>query len=340
LLLNLGREKLGGLMGRVQVKMGLRNILQGSLLLFGVTQIPHLAEAKPFTNIRPVMNQTQPSGVRCFEQSSKILSKRVSYCLDRRRPDLPQKAGEPVIYFFHGIGGGTSSWKENGYEESLRILSTEENFPPFTVVSFDTSDLSFFSDAGGETRGSRAYESWFIEELVPHIEKMHGLCSERKCRGTAGVSMGGLGALKTALRHSDKFRFAAANSPALVPFNPWESNMLWNDYFSRNEVGLLQGRLLLQSARDVFTNWDLGNYNDPSWLVGSFEDLEMFPELYFDVGGKDYFGFHEGFGRFQNALNRRGITYESYFDPNGSHELFWDRRWWLMRFLKRKVQEL
>ncbi len=273
---------------------------------------------------------------KCWNHASRVLEKSVAYCIDRSRPDLDQTPNEAVVYFFHGIGGSSKSWNENGYEEALRILSAEENFFPFSVVSFDTSDMSFFADAGGMNQGPRAFETWFIEEFMPYIESKHGLCKTRNCRGTAGLSMGGLGALKTALRFSDKFSFAGANSAALSPFNVWEDYREWYDYFNRHEVGALRGAYLLRSVREVFTTWEQSDWNDPAWLVEHFEFSSDMPKLYFDVGGNDYFGFHEGFMKLKEALDQKSVSYESYFDPKGTHELFWDRRWWLMRFINNR----
>lgn len=273
----------------------------------------------------------------CFSMQSARLSKSLNYCVYRSRPDIAPQPSEATLYFFHGIGGGASSWVDNGYQEALEILSAEEKFPPFTVVSFDTSSTSFFADAGNADSGAEAYESWLIEDFVPYVTQKFDLCSERRCRGTAGVSMGGLGALKTALRFSQHFSFAAANSPALVPFNAWKSDSDWNSYFSRHEVGVLQGRVLLQRARWVFRDWSQSDWHDPSWLIENFGDMEALPELYFDVGGRDYFGFQEGFFRFKQSLDSQGIDYSSHFEPNGSHELFWDRRWWLLRFVRQQL---
>lgn len=279
------------------------------------------------------------SSGECHSYSSDRLNQTLRYCVFRSRPDLEPVSGEPALFFFHGIGGGAASWTENGYQEAMEILSVEESFPPFTVVSFDTNSTSFFADANGLSEGAGAYESWFVKDFVPFVTQKFDLCSTKECRGVAGVSMGGLGALKTALRHSGLFSFAAANSPALVPFNAWKSDADWNSYFSRHEVGIFRGRVLLERARRVFQSWDQSNWNDPTWLIENFGDLNSIPALYFDVGGRDYFGFQEGFFRFKQSLEARGITYASYYEPNGGHELFWDRRWWLLRFVRERFEQ-
>lgn len=281
----------------------------------------------------------QAAGATCESYSSRYLNKNVQYCVQRSRPELPSLEGEPVVYFFHGIGGSAKSLMENGYSEALQILGDEENFPPFTVVSFDTAAMSFFSDRAGRSVGSSAYESWFIKEFMPFIEGKHRLCRQRDCRGTMGLSMGGFGALKIALRFSNLFSFAAVNSPALVPYNVWDNGLRWGSYFARHPIGNLKGQLLLREVRNIFTNRELFDWNNPIWLVSQFGSDALFPHIYIDVGGQDYFGFQEGFFLFTDELKRKGASFISDYNPNGSHDQFWDRRWWLLRYVRDQLAE-
>ncbi|MEK6580558.1 MAG: alpha/beta hydrolase-fold protein [Bdellovibrionota bacterium] len=277
------------------------------------------------------------NGPRCESYKSEFLNRNVRYCIQRSRPNFHRISKEPVVYFFHGINGGAKSWTDNGYAEALDQMAEPESFPPITFVSFDTSALSMFSDYGGQQQGENAYETWFITEFIPMIEAKLDLCRSRNCRFTAGVSMGGYGALKMALRHSDLFSAAAANSPSLFPFSLWEPNGAWISYFSRHEVGSVRGMALLFEVRNIFQNTASADQNDPDWLARSFWNTSQFPLLYFDVGGKDYFGFDEGFFRFKSSLEKKGVHFESTFVPDGTHELFWQRRYDLLRFFKFRI---
>jgi S-formylglutathione hydrolase FrmB len=276
---------------------------------------------------------------QCQSYPSRVREGQVKFCVHRSRADIPPQVQEPVVYFFHGITGSAQSWKEGGYAEALDVLSAEERFPPFTVVSFDTSGMSFFSDRDDVKQGPRAFETWFMTDFMPYIEKTYGVCSKRNCRGTAGLSMGGYGALKTALKYKEQFAFSAINSAAIAPFNVWNNLLDWNQYFSRHPVGPWQGHALLQEIRRVFTNREMYDRNDPALLLEAIKDERLAPHLYLDVGGKDYFGFQEGYFRITKILDDRRWTYSSHFEPNGGHEIFRDRRWWLMRFIRDRIQE-
>ncbi|MEO5668835.1 MAG: alpha/beta hydrolase-fold protein [Bdellovibrionota bacterium] len=274
----------------------------------------------------------------CRTYVSAIREGSVNYCIHRSRPDIAAQPDEPVVYFFHGIGGSAQSWKENGYAEALDTLSPEEHFPAFTVVSFDTAKMSFFSDRADQHTGPSAYESWFIKEFMPFIEKTYGVCGQRRCRGVIGLSMGGYGAIKTGLKYNDLFSYIGINSAAIAPFNIWNGLVDWNAYFSRHPIGWWKGQVLLQEIRRVFTTREMYQQNDPTALLESITTPEKMPHLYLDVGGQDYFGFQEGYFRITKIMDERQWAYQSFFDPNGGHEIFHDRRWWLMRFVRDQVQ--
>jgi len=115
----------------------------------------------------------------CESYQSTMLEKKVRYCTQRSRPTLKQKIGEPVVYVMHGVFGNALSWSAGGYAEALDLLGAGEKVPPFTVVSFDTSGTSFFSDVGTEHAGKASYETWFVNEFIPYIESKRNLCRDR-----------------------------------------------------------------------------------------------------------------------------------------------------------------
>jgi S-formylglutathione hydrolase FrmB len=272
-------------------------------------------------------------GHNCHEYKSTALNRKVNFCLHRSHPEAPAK-GEPVVYFFHGMGGGADHWISTGYAEVVTTLARSEGLPAVTFVSFDTEGKSFFSDHGGKTTGGKAYESWFVKEFMPYVEKQFSLCDRRECRATLGLSMGGLGALKTALRRPDLFSGSAVNCPALPPFSAYRPWKEWKAYFDRNPIGSFKGGFLLQFMKGVFPNQELADGNDPSFLAENFKNTSEFPRIYFDAGMKDYYGFQEGYARLKGILDTRGIPYVSYLDPDMGHDISDKTRWVAVRFLR------
>lgn len=263
-----------------------------------------------------------PSALTCHNYSSKHLGKSVRYCYQRTRPES-SVTNEATVFFFHGLNGDAETFRANGYSNALTQLSQEKERAPMTFVSFDTEGMSFFSDRANETTGGQSYESWFVKEFMPFIEKeLPWTCMERECRATMGVSMGGYGALKTALKYPEFFNATAVNCPALAPFGIYESVDSWSNYFGRHPIGAFKGMLFLRHIRGIFTDRAQDEANDPSEIVKKGYSLQKHPALYFDMGGKDYFGFQEGYARFKNTLEEKALPFTTYFDPNEGHEIF------------------
>lgn len=278
------------------------------------------------------------SSIECTQYDSKILGKPVRYCLQRSEDSAKPTPQEPVIYFFHGLGGSSSSWTDNGYDESLATLVSSGNFPKATVISFDTEEASFFSDFGDAPSGPQSYETWFVKEFVPEMEKTYGVCCQRKCRTLAGLSMGGYGAAKMLFKHPTLFSSAAVNSPALSPFNIHETDSIWTQYFNRHPIGAAQGFPFLFVIRHIFPSWDIFNANDPAFLLQAHTP-QVPVSFFMDVGGKDYFGFQEGYYRFKDFLDRAHIPYVAKYYPEQGHDFPDERRTDLLRFLGKKLSE-
>lgn len=270
----------------------------------------------------------------CFTAYSPWLQKDYRTCLSFTRPERAGEAGQPVVYFLHGIQGDAGSWVGSGYEAALEQWRSVAELPPITFVSMDTAGMSFFSDARGEPQGREAYETWLLNEFIPLIEKRFNVCSVPECRGIAGPSMGGYGALKIALRHPELFNMAAANSPALSPFGVYEPTSRWQQYFSRHPIGPLKGLALLHVVRRIFPTQELADQNDPAYLVErmSAKDLTLLPKLYFDMGDQDDYGFQEGYDRLLKLLNARGLNAQTALIPGGKHDVISSRAPYLLRF--------
>jgi S-formylglutathione hydrolase FrmB len=59
------------------------------------------------------------------------------------------------------------------------------------------------------------YESYFLRELIPDVEKRFRVSTKRGRRAIAGLSMGGYGALKFGVKYPEMFAFAGSMSGAL-----------------------------------------------------------------------------------------------------------------------------
>jgi len=130
-------------------------------------------------------------------------------------PGYPSKAPYPVLYFLHDyFGGDDVLWRKGviaGLEAGLR-----DGAPGDFVLVAPHGDRGYWSDSHD---GRRRYETWVAEALIPEIERRYRVRTDRAGRAVTGISMGGLGAIKMALRRPAIFGRASSLSGALIPLD-------------------------------------------------------------------------------------------------------------------------
>ena len=113
----------------------------------------------------------------------------------------------PVLYLLHGGGDDQTGWIQFG--EVLHIADKaikEGKVTPMIIVMPDANAgvKGYFNNIKDEWH----YEDFFFEELIPHVEKMYRIKSEKRYRAIAGLSMGGGGTFMYALHHPEMFSSA------------------------------------------------------------------------------------------------------------------------------------
>jgi enterochelin esterase-like enzyme len=138
-------------------------------------------------------------------------------------PTYDEKKTYPVLYLLHGYEmdptDAHNKWLSTetyyGYPNggNLDYIATQYvkgGGVPFVVVTPNCPN-DFYRDI----QGGDKYETFFIEEFIPAIEKKyHG----NGKRAIAGLSMGGYGTLYHGFRHPDMFTAMYAMSPATSAF--------------------------------------------------------------------------------------------------------------------------
>src|SRR5256885_10862531 len=116
----------------------------------------------------------------------------------------------PVLYLLHGSVDDYRSWTDKGDAERLTAKL------PLIVVMPNAGNGGFYSDwvnygAGGPPE----WETYHVRQLMPWIDAHYRTIAARRGRATAGLSMGGFGAMSYAARHPDEFVAAASFSGAV-----------------------------------------------------------------------------------------------------------------------------
>ena len=206
--------------------------------------------------------------------------------------DAAQDGPYPVLYLLHGLSDDDSIWgRRTSIERYVAGM-------PLIVVMPD-GGRGFYTDAA---RGY-AYESHVMQDVIGLVDRFFPTIPSREGRVIGGLSMGGYGAMKLALKHPDCFCSVASHSSAF-DIGKILDNPERHDEFSR-----IFGDDPAEGGNDVFR-------------LAEQIDRDLLPAIRFDCGVDD--GLIEHNRAFHAHLEELGIPHE-YEEFPGQHEWgYWD----------------
>ncbi len=245
-----------------------------------------------------------PGRAECRSAPSKILGHPVPYCVILPSDyDANKTSDYPALYFLHGLGGNEQLLLHSGGLNMIQDLRDSKRIGEFLLVAPDAGRSFYVNSRDGKVR----YEDFFIREFLPYIESHYRVRAERKSRGVTGVSMGGYGALRFALRYPDLFVAVSAHSPALIETLP-------NIKVSSDQAAAVAA--VLGKAFGSPVNAAFWRRENPFTIVKDGPRPAGL-QIYFDCGTEDDFGFNKGAQQFHDLLNARGITHQFHLYPGG-----------------------
>jgi len=203
---------------------------------------------------------------------------------------LPQGRRDlPVLYLLHGLSDDYTTW--------LRRTSIERYAERFGVmVVMADGGRGFYTDA---KHVPGAWESHLLA-VVDLVDATLPTAARRQCRAIGGLSMGGYGAIKLALKHPERFGSAHSHSGSL-------------DIADR-----------LREATNPDLPGIFGATLDPAedcFALAARRGAK--PRLRIDCGVDDFLIGHSR--RFHAHLTAVGVAHE-YAEFPGAHEWeYWDR---------------
>ncbi|TCC00375.1 esterase family protein [Micromonospora zingiberis] len=207
-------------------------------------------------------------------------------------------AGDPpVLYLLHGLSDDDTIW--------LRRTAIERYVAPLGLaVVMPQVGRSFYAD---EEHGNR-YWTFLSEELPQLCHGFFRLSTRPQDTFVAGLSMGGYGAMKWALREPDRFAAAASLSGALDlaaraghPTHPIDARV-WHTAFGDRPVA--------------------GTDDDPLALLDRAGTAV--PPLYVACGTEDF--LYEDNVRFVEAARAKGLPLTVDFSPGEHDWAYWDAK--------------
>ncbi|HMA18599.1 MAG TPA: alpha/beta hydrolase-fold protein, partial [Thermoanaerobaculia bacterium] len=119
----------------------------------------------------------------------------------------------PLLVFLHDGYGDVRTLERRGVAADLAARMADGRLPEFLVVAPGASG-SWFSDS---VDGRLRWEEFIAGDLLRQIESRYRVLPKAASRGITGISMGGFGAVKTALKHPELFGTVSSLSGALIP---------------------------------------------------------------------------------------------------------------------------
>ncbi len=215
----------------------------------------------------------------------------------------------PVLYLLHGLSDDHTIW--------LRRTSIERYVAPLGVaVVMPQVHRSFYTD---EAYGNR-YWTYLSEELPEIVHGFFRLSRRRQDTFVAGLSMGGYGALKWALRYPERFAAAASLSGAVdiaarqqdsVATDPAETK-------PRQDNPVLDEHMMRRILGDQSVT---GTDNDLFALLDRL-DPGTAPALYVSCGTED--PLYPENRRFVQAAADRDVALVKHFGPGDHDWAYWD----------------
>ncbi|RCW50459.1 MULTISPECIES: alpha/beta hydrolase family protein [unclassified Halanaerobium] len=216
--------------------------------------------------------------------------------------DFKDKNGKiPVIYLLHGLSDNHTGWQ--------RYTSVERYVQKwgYALVMPDVQ-RSFYTDM------KNGYNYWtYVSEELPKIAENYFPISDKKEDNyVAGLSMGGYGAVKLALRLPDKFAAAASLSGAVD--------------LARRIMDFSDDEKRMAEFRRIFGVLEKlkGSSNDLLYLLSEVQDVEKLPRLYLCCGTEDF--LYQDNLTFKKICEEKGVDLTFEEEKAGHEWEYWDKK--------------
>lgn len=205
----------------------------------------------------------------------------------------------PVVYLLHGGGGGYRDW--SNYSDVAQFAASG------LILVMPEGNSSYYTNSA--TVPQDRFEDYIVKDLISDVESRFPAAQGRPNRAIVGVSMGGFGAVKIALRYPNLYVFAGGISPALdVPTRP----------FSIKRIAQWRFHSAIFGPEGSETRKE----NDPFLLVQS-ADPAAAPYFFLTCGDRE--GLLPANRKFAALLEKRKFVYEFHVVPGDHNWTQWSR---------------
>lgn len=209
-----------------------------------------------------------------------------------------------TIYLLHGYTGDYNDWISR---TNLVKYARDYNF---IIVTPDGKN-SWYVNSPNKKNSN--YENYIIKELIPYIGKKYRAMDTRHGRVIAGLSMGGYGALRLALKYPGTFYYSAAFSGAF--YAPTVINEA-----KKNPDKFMQEYIDIYGTEPG----EFWNDGDVHQLIEK-SDITKLPYLYITCGKDDNPHLFDSNRQTANLLQKKKALYEYHELPGAHNWMYWDK---------------
>ena len=207
----------------------------------------------------------------------------------------------PVLYLLNGLSDDHTAWTRRTSLERYLESGWQDSLP--LIVVMPNGERSFYTDAKERLKSN--FETYITQDIIGFVDRTFRTIPTREGRVVAGLSMGGYGAFKLALKHPDKFCAAVSHSGAV--------DFARGDFTRTDDWG--------QEWRPIMGSHPAGGPDDIFALAESI-DRSHLPALRFDCGTEDFLLDHNR--ALKAHLTALGIPHEYEEHPGGHDWVYWN----------------
>jgi S-formylglutathione hydrolase len=220
----------------------------------------------------------------------------------------------PLLIQLHG-GGGSNKDMENfralsvgGGMGGLLDRAIESGLVAPMVSVMPSAGRSFYMNFRD---GSQKWEDFVMKDLLPYMRKNFNVVQGREGTFIAGISIGGAGALRMAVKYPEVFQAVASQEPSIEPA------LAYDDITLRDKIGrpdgnpeAIQDRILLKQIYGDPIDKDYWAANHPTAIIKADPSRLLGLGIYLEVGDQDLFYIDHGTEFLHRVLFDAGISHE------------------------------
>jgi S-formylglutathione hydrolase len=159
--------------------------------------------------------------------------------------------------------------------------------------------------------GSEKWEDLVMKDLLPYMRKNFNIVQGRQGTFVTGISMGGMGSLRMAVKYPEVFQAVASQEPGIEPALAYDDIKL-RDKFYRPDT------LIKQIYGDPIDK-DYWAANNPATIINRDPSRLLGLGIYLEVGDQDLFYLNQGTEFVHRVLFDAGISHEYRLVKSADH---------------------